>query len=146
MKTKILLITTLIAAGLMFTSCQKDNALTEDFSSMEVKAGPWDEENDTGDIPTKLQNFPDPFARYTTIQYNLKKDARVSLIVYKENSQLVTVLVNGVQKKGKHQVKFDSKELKPGIYFAELKVNSAIHKDKMTKKNLLQEDNGIISD
>lgn len=138
MKTRILIIASLICGGLIFTSCQKDNSLIEETPMAMVKDGPWDELNDPGDIHTPISNYPDPFMNYTTITYKVNEGANVSLTVYKENSELVVVLVKEFQEKGKHMAKFNARGLPNGQYIAELKIGKVTYLEYMTKKPLIQ--------
>lgn len=152
MKTKILLISALIAGGLIFTSCQKDNSLIEETSFEQLsaeqdvpdspKSGPWGSSlGDPGDIDKdRISNFPDPFTRYTTIQYILKKSSFVKLTIYANDFEQVVILVNGYQKAGKHLVKFNASGMANGEYVAELKTNEGVYKEKMTKIPLWQEE------
>lgn len=145
MKTKILLISTLIAGGLLFTSCQKDNSLIEETSFEQLsaeqdvpdspKSGTWGSSlGDPGSIDQdRISNFPDPFTRYTTIQYNLKKSSFVRLVVYANDFEQVAILVNGYKKAGKHLAKFNASGMPVGEYIAELKTNEGVFKEEMTK-------------
>jgi hypothetical protein len=139
MKTKILMITALIFGGLLFTSCQKDNALADDVSADLTKSGPWSDANDQGDTFDPIANYPDPFHAGTTIYYKLKSDAWVTLNVLDEDLVWVGELVREFQVAGDYAVKFDGSNLKAGKYIARLKAGSKIYNETMTKKPLFQE-------
>ncbi|MBN1185739.1 MAG: T9SS type A sorting domain-containing protein [Bacteroidales bacterium] len=71
------------------------------------------------------QNYPNPFKNVTTISYNLAQQAHVSLKVYNISGQLVTTLVDGIQREGSHTVNWNAKNsantaLPEGIYFAQI--------------------------
>ena len=170
MKTKILIIASLFFAGMVFTSCQKDNSLMDEQSFQQSgtvstlnspanQAGGYDLHPDeilksassAGDPgPVELgedmiSNYPDPFTNTTEITYFVPGGKTVSLQVFKNGTELVAVLVdNEDQEAGEHVVKFNATGLSPGLYIAELRISSEVHtavyKERMTKKAQWQED------
>jgi hypothetical protein len=159
MKTKILILSSLIIGGLLFNACQKDNALIEETSFEQIaasqdeadspKTGPWggslDQPGNWDD--DQITNFPDPFTNYTTIQYHMKKASWVRLSVYANQFEAVVLLVDEYQKAGVHQAKFNASGLPYGEYIAELKVGNAIYKEVMTKRPPIQKkDNSPVSE
>lgn len=70
------------------------------------------------------QNYPNPFNPITTISYALDTQSYVSLKVYNTLGQLVATLVEGVQNKGQHNIRFDASELSSGVYFYKIETNS----------------------
>ena len=141
MKTKLFLITSLIFAGIIFSSCQKDNELTAE-KSFEDSALPGDRPEpaliDFGGLSDiydeiEIMNYPDPFVDETKIVYFLNKDTFVRLNVHEVNSGRVTPLFEGVQPRGRHVVLFDAKGQLPGIYIAELFTDAYTAKEVMIK-------------
>ena len=63
-----------------------------------------------------LQNYPNPFNSSTMIQYDLSKEARVSLKVYSILGQEAAQLVDAYQEPGRHRVAFEAKTLASGLY------------------------------
>ena len=79
------------------------------------------------DIDYKLsQNYPNPFNPITTISYFLPSSENIKLTIYNSIGNEVTSLVNGQQKEGSHQVKFDASNLATGIYKYQLSINNKI--------------------
>lgn len=79
------------------------------------------------------KNNPNPFNPFTTIQYSLTKTEIVNISVYNIEGQLVSELINGIEEKGVHQVKFDGSDLSSGLYYYKIKVNG----NSQTKKMML---------
>lgn len=78
-----------------------------------------------------LQNYPNPFNPATTINFNLAKDAKVSLVVYDVMGREVANLVNGEMSKGSHKVTFDASRLVSGVYYYNLKAGDLNQTKKM---------------
>ena len=86
-------------------------------------------------IPSRYnlsQNYPNPFNPSTTIKYsipvrneNFHSLQTVTLKVYDVLGREVTTLINKQLTPGNYEVQFDASELKSGIYFYRLVVNSS---------------------
>jgi hypothetical protein len=88
-------------------------------------------------LPNKLllrQNFPNPFNASTTISWKLPEKAHVVLKVYDFTGCEVKTLVNEVQAKGEHLVKFDAKALPAGVYFYQFRADGKAETKKMIIK------------
>ncbi|HEY6951474.1 MAG TPA: T9SS type A sorting domain-containing protein [Bacteroidota bacterium] len=82
------------------------------------------------------QNYPNPFNPSTRINYELKKDARVSLAIYDIAGREISRLVDQVQTRGTYAVTWNSSEnrwgqLASGVYFARLQVGTNAVTTKM---------------
>lgn len=141
MKTKILAITVLLLGGLIFTSCQKDNALIVDnvqeqsFTANNVAERDIDPEV-YPDYDLRLTNYPEPFYRCTTIEYELPHQAFVELRVCCESDSYAgpdTVLEFGMQRRGVHTVEFNSCNLPVGEFTVYLRADKRIIKRTITK-------------
>ena len=82
------------------------------------------------------QNYPNPFNPTTTIQYQIPKDCKVSLIIYNMLGQKVRSLVDDNQIAGYYTAKWDSKNdngvnLSSGIYFYRIHAGKFIKTKKM---------------
>jgi hypothetical protein len=83
------------------------------------------------DPSTLGQNNPNPFSSRTCIPYEVRgNNENVTLKVYDSNGRLVSTLLDGKMKNGKHQVTFDAAECPSGIYFYSLQSGDA----DMTRK------------
>lgn len=70
------------------------------------------------------QNYPNPFNPVTSIVYNIPVDAEVTLKVYNLLGQEVKTLVNGIQNRGKYEVKFDGVNIASGLYIYVIEANT----------------------
>ncbi len=139
MKTQILLIVTLLCAGLLLNSCQKDNSLVpdepyeqaDDNKSSVRHVDPRPGEDDVMADP--ISNYPDPFNKSTTIKFRVWEPTKVSLIVYNEYEERVAVLVGQFLNEGDYRSKFNAEKLPAGKYYAILQVGATMIKEEMTK-------------
>jgi len=79
------------------------------------------------------QNYPNPFNPSTTIRYGVPNRSHVTLTVYNTLGQQVSVLQNGEQEAGYHEVKFNASGFSSGVYFYRITAGSSVD----TKKLLL---------
>lgn len=94
-------------------------------------------ENDTGTttntedsvLPEQVslhQNYPNPFNPVTTIAYDLKQSARVTLAVYDLLGRKVATLVDGMMPAAAHTVQFDAGQLASGMYMYRLQAGDQV--------------------
>ncbi len=79
------------------------------------------------------QNYPNPFNPQTTITYELKDNAQVSLKIYNIIGQLVETIVNEHKNAGFHTIKWRTENVVSGIYFYRIKAGEY----RETKKCLI---------
>jgi hypothetical protein len=77
------------------------------------------------------QNYPNPFNPVTMIHYALPQSGNVKLIVFDALGHEVSVLVNGSQNAGNHQIQWDAGAFPSGVYFYRLETSSFISNKKM---------------
>jgi hypothetical protein len=78
------------------------------------------------------QNYPNPFNPQTTISYDIKDPAFVSLKIYNVLGKEVAELVNESKAAGSYSVVFNAGHLPSGIYFSVIKAGSFSQTQKMT--------------
>ena len=70
------------------------------------------------------QNMPNPTNGVSLINYELEKNAQVSLNVYDITGKVIAIQNMGNQIAGSHSTKFDSNNLSAGVYYYSLTVNN----------------------
>jgi len=78
------------------------------------------------------QNYPNPFNPTTTIVYNLDKRSRVTLKVFDVLGREIRTLIEGENEAGKHEVKFDGRDLSSGVYIYKLSTANGVISKKMS--------------
>ncbi|MDA3838546.1 MAG: T9SS type A sorting domain-containing protein [Candidatus Delongbacteria bacterium] len=73
-----------------------------------------------------LQAYPNPFNPSTLIEFSLKKDAFVELIIYNSQGQEVKQIVNSSLGKGVFRHEFNAKDQASGLYTCILKVDNDV--------------------
>jgi len=68
------------------------------------------------------QNYPNPFNAMTTINYNLRKEGAVRLVIYNTAGKRVKEFKFNDQRAGKHKILWDGANLSSGVYFYKLAV------------------------
>ncbi len=88
--------------------------------------------NDHRDINVILeQNYPNPAHEVTHINFTLKKQGAIEIILNDLTGKEKAVLLNGVRKPGRHNLRFNTSQYENGIYFYALKTNNQMIKKKM---------------
>lgn len=70
--------------------------------------------------------FPNPFRDQTRLRFSLPRGEHVSLKVFNVAGQLVETLADGAMPAGEHGLTLRSTGLRPGMYFASLRVGGAV--------------------
>ena len=103
------------------------------FASTNIMTGVEQKQQSVPLMAELCQNYPNPFNPSTTIRYELPQKSHVTLSVYNVLGQQVSILVQGEQESGYHEVRFDGSNLASGVYFYRLQAGSFVQ----TKKLLL---------
>ena len=74
--------------------------------------------------------FPNPFSQHTTIEYTLRDNAMVTLLLYNSVGQKVKTLSDSRELQGKHTIELDGTTLQPGVYY--LRLEAITNSDKLT--------------
>jgi len=89
-------------------------------SALELRMRDTAENGDKEIVPEvyKLyQNYPNPFNSFTMIKYQLPSSEWVTLKILNPLGEEIATLVNQMEKKGEHTVRFEASEISSGIYF-----------------------------
>lgn len=92
--------------------------------------------NDDEELPKEnklFDNYPNPFNPTTVIKYEIKEPMHLSLRIFDSLGRLVEVLEETTKSAGRHEVKFDGRNLSSGFYLYQLTSD----KFNFTKKMLL---------
>lgn len=81
----------------------------------------------------KLRNFPNPFSVKTTISFNVIEKSNLSIDVYSASGEFISKLSEKEYASGNYSVKFENKNLPPGVYLCRLKTGDKIQYIKMLK-------------
>lgn len=76
-------------------------------------------------------NFPNPFNASTRIVYGLASDALIKIAVYDLAGHLVTILYEGKQEAGNHQIVWHAGDTASGLYFIRLNAQGVDLTNKM---------------
>ncbi|NTU49952.1 MAG: T9SS type A sorting domain-containing protein [Desulfobulbaceae bacterium] len=83
------------------------------------------------------QNYPNPFNPTTTIMYNVKQSAKVTIDLFNLLGQKVKTLVSKDLERGSYQVQLNANELTSGVYFYRMAAASASGNFVESKKMVL---------
>jgi hypothetical protein len=77
------------------------------------------------------QNYPNPFNPFTTINYELASETRVTLKLYDIVGREVITLVDEVKPAGEYQVSFDGSGLPSGVYIYRIETGKYVQARKL---------------
>jgi len=70
--------------------------------------------------PLLVNNYPNPFNDFTTIEFSLRSHSHVRLQVFDSLGRPIALLADKLMKAGPHTVRFDPQNLPGGMYFYRL--------------------------
>lgn len=68
-------------------------------------------------LEVDIRNYPNPFAEYTTIEFELLEDNPTIIQIFDIKGSPVATVLNEHKTKGKHHLVFDAKNLSTGMYY-----------------------------
>jgi PKD repeat protein len=80
---------------------------------------------------TSLDNYPNPFSDFTTINYVINKEAHVSMNVIDLLGNTIAELENGNKASGEYTATWNPENIAEGMYLLQLKVNNNISTKKI---------------
>jgi len=78
------------------------------------------------------QNYPNPFADYTWIDYNVTEDSHVIIEVFNSSGQKVETILNQYIESGSYRLIWNASNLPLGVYYLTLKTGSYTGTIRMT--------------
>jgi len=78
-----------------------------------------------------LTAYPNPFNNTTTLQYELKNEAHVSVEIFNTDGQLVKTLEDDFQLQGVHRVVWNADNVASGVYVARVKTDQSVAKVRL---------------
>lgn len=87
--------------------------------------------NESKNVNTLLENYPNPFSGSTTINYSVSKNAEVELSVADLLGNKIAVIENGSKPAGSHTTVWNVDNVAGGLYLLQLKVNNQITTKKI---------------
>ena len=78
-----------------------------------------------------FQNYPNPFNPYTTINYSIPIDHKVTIKVFDILGKEIKTLINEMKAAGKHQISFDASKLASGVYIYIIQTENYLASKKM---------------
>ena len=80
---------------------------------------------------TALENYPNPFSDNTTINYEINKEATVSICIVDLLGNKIAEIVNENKTSGEYSVTWNSQGVSDGMYLLQLQVNNDIKTKKI---------------
>jgi hypothetical protein len=139
MKTTLFLLTSLISAGMIFSSCQKDNELASSIEQPKVSNSQADlskpDASVISDLNTRITmtNYPDPFENETNILFTLQRPTKLRIYIHEVGTGKSELFFEGLKGKGTHALLFNARGKKPGEFIAELIAGNTVVKEIMYK-------------
>src|SRR5690606_12877480 len=88
-----------------------------------------------GAVPTAFslsQNYPNPFASRTVIEYGLPEASHVKVEVFDASGRHVATLVDAEQGAGYHEVEWDTRGQAAGVYLYRIQAGGYVRTRKMS--------------
>ncbi|MCK5086513.1 MAG: T9SS type A sorting domain-containing protein, partial [Melioribacteraceae bacterium] len=69
-------------------------------------------------------NYPNPFNPSTKINFDVKEESNVKLVVFNIFGQVIATLVDEVMDQGAYRVEFDATNLPTGVYLYRIEMGN----------------------
>ena len=105
-----------------------------DGNSIAVDIQSFDISNSSNLLPVKTELtdvYPNPFNPSSTINYGLKNEGHVEIMVYDATGRLVDELVNQHQTAGYHSITWNASNQASGMYFAKMIAGDVVQTQKL---------------
>ena len=105
-----------------------------DGNSIAVDIQSFDISNSSNLLPVKTEltdAYPNPFNPSSTINYGLKNEGHVEIMVYDATGRLVDELVNQHQTAGYHSITWNASNQASGMYFAKMIAGDVVQTQKL---------------
>jgi len=103
-------------------------------NGVEVEAYSYVVRSSNSNLPTKTgltETYPNPFNPSSTINYGLKYEGHVEIMVYDATGRLVDELVNQHQIAGYHSITWNASSQASGMYFAKMVAGDVVQTQKL---------------
>jgi len=80
-----------------------------------------------------LNNYPNPFSTYTSINYNVPVAGHVTLDIFDASGKLITTLTDKIIPTGKYSINWNTQGLPLGVYYCKITTASFTTAEKMIK-------------
>jgi len=87
---------------------------------------PTEDTPEVPDVAELHQNYPNPFNPTTTIAFELPSTSGVTLTIYDLMGREVDVLISETLSAGRHEVRWDARDLASGLYLYRLIAGSYV--------------------
>jgi hypothetical protein len=91
--------------------------------------------DDPRDIPKPRywlsQNYPNPFSRFTTLEFSIQKRGRVKLVLYDVTGREVKTVLDEVMDPGPRKVSLDGAGIPTGVYFYRIEAGNFVKAKKL---------------
>lgn len=108
---------------------ERDGRAPQQSAMVKVGVGTDDEEAARVEL---VGNFPNPFTETTTIEYEVREPATVTLTIWTLTGTRVRTLADGHHERGTYEQTFDASSLPSGSYFARLQTPDGVQSRRMT--------------
>lgn len=114
-------------------SGQRDELRLDDIKVSTLHMGILDDITNSTERIKLGQNFPNPFSRHTTIDYQLFETGHTRLDILNFMGEQIATIIDQNQSKGQYTIDYDGSELASGMYFYRLMQNGNFITQKMLK-------------